>query len=158
MPEHNPLARLTSEWLPRVDFAVLGHGFLRHGRDYEIVVQTPGRGTDRIVLTHVVLAHYETAVPPRIWTKSWNDVFLDYDRASGLDGYVWGTNWSLAYPGLGFPEDDPDVAEWSRRLGRQMHGVFLGTDRFELKLVFAGLRTERLSDATGTIGRVVTLL
>lgn len=155
MSECNPLRRLTSEWLPEIDFAVLHHGFLAHGRDYELVVQTYGRGTDRIVLTHVVLAGYETAVAPDVWARSWDDVFLDHERAQDLDGYVWGTNWSLAYPGLSFPEDDHDAAGWTGRLGRRMHAAVLGTDRFKLQLVFAGLRTERVSGADGTVKQVI---
>ncbi|MGA8401064.1 MAG: hypothetical protein WB697_14330 [Stellaceae bacterium] len=155
MSEDNPLNRLTTDWLPQYDFAVLRHGFLSHGRDYELVVQTYGRGTDRIVLTHVVVANYETAVAPEAWATSWDDVFLDYDRAKDLEGYVWGTNWSLAYPGLSFPEEDPDVAKWSKLLARQMYGALLETDRLRLKFVFADVKTERLSEDTAPIRRVI---
>jgi hypothetical protein len=141
--------------LPEFDFAVLRHGFLDHGRDYELVVQIYGRGTDRIILTHVAVANYETAVAPEVWTKSWDDVFLDYDRAKDLEGYVWGTNWSLAYPGLSFPEADPAVAKWSKLLGRQMYAALLETDRMRLTLVFADVKTERLSDETDLIRKVI---
>lgn len=155
MPERNPLERLTADWLPQYDFAVLHHGFLSHGRDYELVVQTYGRGTDRIVLTHVVVANYETAVRPEAWAQSWDDVFLDYERAKDLGGYVWGTNWSLAYPGLSFPEDDPDVNKWSKVMGRQMHGASLKTDRLQLKFIFADVKTERLSGNTDPINKAI---
>lgn len=36
-----------------------------------------------------------------VWPRSWSDEFSDYQRwvsAKEPDGYVWGTNWSLAYP------------------------------------------------------------
>jgi hypothetical protein len=155
MSEYHPLRQLTSDWLPQIDFAVLRHGFLDHGRDYELVVQTYGRGTDRIILTHVVVANCETAVAPEVWTKSWDDVFLDHNRAKHLEGYVWGTNWSLAYPGLSFPEADPVVARWSKLLGRQMYSALLETDRMRLTFVFAGVTTERLSDETDLITKVI---
>lgn len=155
MSDLNPLIRLTSDWLPKFDFAVLRHGFLSHGRDYELIVQVYGRGTDRITLTHVVVASYETAVRPEIWTKSWDDVFLDYDRAKDLDGYVWGTNWSLAYPGFSFPEADADVAKWSKLLGRPMYGAILETDRLKLQFVFADVKTEPLSGDTELIRKAI---
>ncbi|HUN38746.1 MAG TPA: hypothetical protein VMU81_00505 [Acetobacteraceae bacterium] len=158
MSDLNPLIRLTSDWLPQFDFALLSHGFLGHGRDYELVVQIYGRGTYRIILTHVVVASYETAVRPEVWVRSWEDVFLDYDRAVSLDGYIWGTNWSLAYPGLSFPEADPDVVKWSGLLGRQMHGAVLETDRLKLKFVFADVKAERLSDAANVIAKVTVPL
>lgn len=154
MPDANPLKRLMSEWLPVVDFGVYRHGFLAHGRDYELVVSTVGRGTDRVVLTHVVVAEYETAVPPDVWVKSWDDVFLDYDRAKDQDGYIWGTNWSLAYPGLTLLDTDRDAAKWTKLLGRTMYAVSLETDRFKLKLIFADIRTERLSNDAGVIEKV----
>jgi hypothetical protein len=46
------------------------------------------------------------------------------------DGYVWGTNWSVAYPGLRAVPDSAQAAEWSRRLGKQMFEATLATDRF----------------------------
>ena len=155
MSDLNPLIRLTSDWLPRFDFALLRHGFLTHGRDYELVVQIFGRGTTRIILTHAMVANCESAVRPEVWTKSWDDVFLDYDRAKYLDGYIWGTNWSLAYPGLSFSEADPDVLKWSILLGRPMNGAILETDRVKLKFVFSDVKTEPLSDDTEPIGKVI---
>ncbi len=88
------------------DFAVLGHGLLPHGRDYAFMIEDclgrdPGR--HEIVFTHCVALEYETRVRDDVWPVSWADEFLDYQRwiaAGEPDGYVWGSEWSMAYPGV----------------------------------------------------------
>lgn len=151
----HPLRKLHDEWLPEYDFAVLAHGFAAHGRDYHFVVQTAGRGTDRVILTHVPMLRYETALTSGVWRESWDDVYLDYERAQDLRGYVWGTNWSMAYPGLTLLEGDPDVQHWSETLGREMHGALLETDRFKLKAVFSDARSESISGETDPMNKVM---
>ena len=155
MSEH-PLRKPLREWLSRVDFGVMHHGFAPHGRDYILVVQAAG--TYELTLTHVVEQHYETRVRDDVWPKSWDDRFTDYamwEAAGCPEGYVWGTNWSLAYPGLDTPDDDPAAGRWSQRLGKQMYGVVIGTDRFKLSVVFHSARTKKLSDHSSVVGRVL---
>jgi len=36
--------------------------------------------------------------------------YVEWEAAGKPDGYVWGRNWSLAYPGLEAPDDDPTAA------------------------------------------------
>lgn len=154
----NPLEEVLSEWLPQCDFAVLSHGFAQHGRDYDILVQDaigPQAGTHRLTFTHVVAVNYETAVRDDVWPSSWDDIFLDWDQAKDLNGYVWGTNWSNAFPGVSSLLNDPEAANWTVRLGRQMHAVRLETDRFRLRLIFHSLRTEVVSRDIGTIDQVI---
>jgi hypothetical protein len=158
MTNLNPLHRLTEEWLPIFDFGVLSHGFLAHGRDYGLIVQVHGLGTYRLVLTHVPLARYETVIASEVWTGSWSDVFLDWEKSKDLNGYSWATNWSLAYPGLTFLDADSDVDEWSRRFKRPMHGVVLETDRFKLKLIFNDAYGEQISTDAGLVDQVINPL
>jgi hypothetical protein len=147
------------EWLPELDFAVLGHGFAPHGRDYRLIVQDMlGRdpGTHALVFTHCVQLDYQTRVGDGEWPRSWSDDFIDYEawKAAGEpDGYVWGTDWSNAYPGLTVVRHSRLAQGWSRRLGRELFEVTLETDRFFLRLVFHSIRTEKLSDDTGTISQ-----
>jgi hypothetical protein len=157
MPNDNPLKRALDEWLPDSDFAVLSHGFAPHGRDYVLVVQADG--TYELTLTHVTDLRYETRVGDEVWPESWDDHFTDYKAwlaAEEPDGYVWGTNWSLAYPGLRLLEGDAGAAHWSERLGRPMHAIALETDRFILRLVFHDARAKRLSDDRSIIDRALT--
>ena len=115
-------------------------------------------GTYELILTHVVELHYETRVHDEVWPKSWDDCLTDYaawEAAGEPDGYVWGTNWSLAYPGFDTPDDDPVATQWSQRLGKQMFFLALVTDRFRLSLVFHDVRTRKLSEDDATIRQVL---
>jgi hypothetical protein len=153
----NPLRAATADWLPEFDFAVFAHGFAPHGRDYLMVTQVAGAGTYELTLTHVVDLHYETRVHIEVWPNSWDDILTDYKQweASGQpDGYIWGTNWSNAYPGLELPDSDPVAQLWSDALGKAMFAIELTTDRFKLRLVFHDARWRKLSEDDSTIARV----
>jgi hypothetical protein len=152
----NPLKQVIGEWLPAFDFAVLQHGPAECGRDYRFILQSAG--TYELVLTHVVESHYRTRVADDVWSRSWDDRFTDYrawEAAGAPDGYVWGTNWSLAYPGLVLPDDDPGAADWSRRLGKTMHAMTVETDRFSLSMIFHGVRSRKLSDDASIIRQAI---
>lgn len=154
----NPLDALF-QWLPAVDFAVLEHRFARHGRDYTVIIETnlgSSPGQHDIVFTHCVEANCETRVRDDVWPKSWSDEFIDYERwtvAQEPEGYVWGTDWSLAYPGLLVVPDSTQAAEWSRRLGREMFEATLETDRFLLRLIRHSVRSRKISDNCQTISQ-----
>jgi hypothetical protein len=148
------------EDLPIFDVAVLAHGFAPHGRDYLLITETnwielPGQYEYRY--THVVVQELETRVRDDVWQKSWDDVFTDYaewERVGAPDGYVWGSCWSLAYPGQTLSATSPRAEEWSRRVGRPMIEFQLETDRFFLALVFHDVHIRRLNDKMGLIDRV----
>jgi hypothetical protein len=146
------------DWLPESDFAVLDHGFAARGRDYSIVIQdclSSGSGPYRLIFSHVVIADYRTALWPNTSPQAQGDDFLDWDDPEASGGQGWGTSWSKAYPGLMPLPDDVDAIRWSEESGRRMHAVRLQTDRFELRLVFNGLRAERLSDGMPKARQVV---
>jgi len=152
----NPLRKLIREWLPELDFAVISHGFARHGRDYIFVLQAAG--TYELTLTHVVAVNYETRVHDDVWPKSWDNCLLDYvawETAGQPDGYLWGTNWSLAYPGLETPDVDSVAEQWSKRLGKPMHAMSLETDRFKLSIIFHDSWNKKLSDDDSIIRQVL---
>ena len=148
-------------WLPELDFAVLGHGFAPHGRDYLLIVEDclggdPGR--HELTFTHCVRADCETRVRDDVWPKSWSDEFTDYKRwqeAKEPDGYVWGVNWSNAYPGITKVGDSQLAAEWSRRLGKPMYEVTIETNQYLLRLVFHSVSSQKVSDDTSTISQTI---
>ena len=156
----HPADRLL-EWFPECDFAILRHGLAPHGRDYLVVAQIGGvnrAGTHELCFTHCVEMAYETRVMDDAWVPSWTEEFLDYERweaAGEPSGYVWGTNWSLAYPGLTVERNSRRAKSWSRRLGRPMFEVTLETDRFWLRLLFHGLNWRKIDDRTEPVSRVV---
>ena len=152
----NPLKSEMRAWLPQVDFAVTHHGFAAHGRDYVGILQA--KATYELTLTHVVECHYETRVRDDVWPMSWEDCLTDYAQwqaAGEPRGYVWGTNWSMGYPGLEIPDEDPIAATWAKRLGKPTYAVMIETDRFKLSLVFHSARSRSLSDNDEIIQRVL---
>jgi hypothetical protein len=132
------------------------HGLAPHGRDYFLILQAVG--TYELTLTHVVEFHYETRVRDDVWPVSWDDRLTDYAawEAEGAPaGYVWGTNWSLAYPGLEAPDHDAKAEHWSERLGKPMFAAIIETDRFRLSIIFHSARTRKLSDDSSTVRKVL---
>jgi hypothetical protein len=148
-------------WLHNPDFAVLGHGWTPHGRDYFVIVQDcmgRDRGTHELTFTHCVRVEYETRVRDDVWPRSWSDELTDYARweaAGEPAGYVWGTNWSLAYPGLVVVRDSVDAAAWAARVGHPLFEVTLETDRFFLRLIFHSIRSRKINDDTDPVSRVI---
>ncbi|MGF1631677.1 MAG: hypothetical protein ACFCUT_19550 [Kiloniellaceae bacterium] len=157
----NPLALAMEDWLAGCDFAVMGHGFAKHGRDYVLVIEDiigRDRGTHRLIFTHVVSLKYETAQSDESWRQSWDDRFIDYEaylEAGEPEGYPWYYNYSGAWPGLKAPDSTPGSLRWSEKLGHPMFEMSLETDRFRLAMIFHNLRTEKLSEETPTVSRSV---
>ena len=152
----------TLEEYPLFDVAVLHHGFVSHLRDYELLTETDwigdAAGRYRYLFTHCVVANSETRVRDEVWTKSWDDVFTHYERwlqAEEPDGFVWGTNWALAYPGWEYHADSEQARSWSERLGRKMHEVSIETNTYALRLIFHSVRIEKVSGDTDLIRQVL---
>jgi hypothetical protein len=157
----NPLAKLLKGALSEYDFAVLEHGFAPPGRDYRFLIQDSlcnDPGTYELIFTHVVDLKYETRVAETVWSISWADEFTDYARwkASGEpEGYVFGTDWSLAYPGISILLASPGARDWSNRLQRPMYSASIETDRFCISLIFSEARHRKVSDEVGIVRRVL---
>lgn len=153
----NPLRRELVTWLPEYDFGVMSHGFAPHGRDYVWIIEAGG--TYRLTLTHVVELHYETRVlTGKSNPEAWDDRLTDYATAyaeGSPEGYVWGTNWSLAYPGIETPDSHPQASHWSDKTGRPMHAMSIETDRFKITAIFHECRSEKLSDDAPTLSKVL---
>jgi hypothetical protein len=156
----HPVSRLL-EWLPDCDFAVLEHGLADHGRDYYLLIEHSGYnhpGRHRIIFTHTVELSLTSQVRDDVWPRSWSDVFIDYaawEQAGQPDGYVWGVNWSLAYPGIKPVEPSSRAANWSQRIQHAMHEMVLTTNQFQLNLIFHDVRTEKIDDRTDLISQTI---
>lgn len=135
------------------DIPILSHGFASYQRDYviesEIGGNTEHRGHYRFTFTHRVVANLATTVRDDSWKVSWDERFTDYSRwlaDGGPDGYVWGVNWSMAYPGPDYVGNSTLAAEWGNRLEQTMHEAVIETNAFRLQLVFHDLHVERTGD------------
>jgi hypothetical protein len=145
-----------------VDVGIFRHGFTPYMRDYfleyEVGGTTSQAGRYLCLFTHCVVAHIETRVGHDIWRKSWNNEFIDYQAwqdAGEPDGFVWGANWSLAYPGLEYIRNSKLAASWSERLKKEMHEVILETEAFGVQLIFHHVKVEKLSSDVGMINKVI---
>jgi hypothetical protein len=149
------------EGWPLYDNAVVGHGFTPYLRDYDVLVETsaaaPGskrsyiEGRYRLRFTHCVIARIETAVPDEMWHVSWEDHFTNYEawEAAGQpEGYVWGVNYSSAYPGASYSDDSPQAREWTERMGKPMHDISIETNGHNLRLIFHELHITKIAQGT----------
>ena len=158
----NPISTLIrQEKISEVDFAVMEHRFAPHGRDYIFIVQeglVSEPGTYELILTHVTSVKYETRVRDDVWGISWSDEFTSYaawEAASEPEGYVLGTNWSLAYPGISVPTSSAEAEDWSRRLNKLMYPVSIETDRFKITLIFHTVIMRRISSDRSLLEQVL---
>lgn len=146
------------------DSGIVSHGYARHLRDYDVVLDVPAAlppevpigdttgsyiiGRYRYRFTHCPEAHVISSVGDEIWRRSWDDVFTDYEAweaAGNPDGFVWGTDWADAYPGLSYVTNSPLASSWAERLGHEMHEVIVETNTFALRLVCHDLRVQQLA-------------
>ena len=143
------------------DLPVLSHGFAPYQRDYviesEIGGQSEHRGHYRFTFTHCAVANFTTTVRDDTWRLSWDDRFIDYTRwleEGEPEGYIWGVNWSMAYPGPTYVMESPLAAEWSVRFGQPMHEAIIDTNAFRLQLVFHDLHVDRTGDEVSVYDKV----
>jgi hypothetical protein len=157
----HPLEKLRLERVPTLDFGVMQHHFAPHGRDYILIIEnniTANPGRHELTFTHCVKAEVVTAVRDEVWAESWSDDFTDFERWTKVgepNGYVWGNNWSLAYPGFEAVLDSVEAAEWSGKLGKEMFEFRLETDRFTLRIIFHSIHFRKISDDTSVVSAVV---
>ena len=161
----NPVAKLLREGLSEFDFGIVRHGFEDHGRDYTFLIQDGlcgEPGTYELTFTHVVFLKSETRVCDDAWLRPWGgDEFTHYSAwlaAGEPQGFIFGTNWSLAYPGISAPAANPDAEAWAKRLGRPMHAVEIETERFLIFLVFADAKLKTISADLSTIRQTIVPL
>jgi len=109
------------------DVAILSHGFLPYKRDYYFHIETMWRasfaGQYLLVFRHCYELSYHVSTHSQTLLLSWDDCFTDmkeWEKAGEPDGYVWGTNWSNAYPGFSIVENPARASERTQKLGRHM--------------------------------------
>ena len=123
--------------------------FTPYLRDYDILFNMPAIAPDgkrsyiesrwRYRFTHCVMAQVTTTLSDDLLRKSWDDVFTDFEtwtQAGKPEGFVWGSGFSEAYPGLTYIDDSAAAREWSTRLKQPMHEVTLETNCQLFRFVF----------------------
>jgi hypothetical protein len=133
------------------DQAIVFHAFTDYMRDYEIVthsVPDPVSGIapsyDRYLFKVCVEAIVSTAVTVQTWRASLDDRLIDFSKAQGVDGYVWGVRWQCLYPGGSVVENSSRTDRWSEALSLPFHEVLIETNGHNIDLVFSDLEVSTL--------------
>jgi len=133
------------------DQALLRHGFVNYARDYQLVIRPiTGAGTElmppalRYLFRYCVQANCVTTVPGHTWRESLDDRLTAYETGVTLNGYLWGVDWQMLYPGAELVADSSTARDWAAAVGIDFHEVRIQTNVHDLTLVFSDLRVEDL--------------
>ena len=70
-----------------------------------------------------------------------------WEAAGKPDGYLWGVNFSNAYPGMEYVADSLLAKEWTERLGQVMHEVQILTNGHNLTIIFHDVEVKEIAEA-----------
>jgi hypothetical protein len=143
------------------DVVIIAHGFKPYKREYYFQIETdwddPQGGQYLLTFTHCYELRYEIAADVKILLQSWDDVFIDYEehrKAGEPEGYVYGTNWSLAYPGFSLDKGSENGKRWSEKLNKSMQEATLETEIFKMNFVFHDWKITKTGDSNQLIKKV----
>lgn len=135
------------------DVAILRHGFTDYVRDYQFEIESnlikDLKGRFILTFKHCYDLTYKTLVKDDVIRKSWDDTFINFEvwkKNNKPDGFLWGTNWSLAYPGFEEIKNSVKATNWSDRLGKKMKEVKLETNSFTISLIYENWTLEKEND------------
>ncbi len=145
-----------------IDTAILAHGFTPYKRDYYFHIETMWRenyaGQYLVCFRHCYDLTYQTLGNPETLLQSWDDCFIDYkefEKAGEPEGYVWGTNWAIAYPGFSNVVDSVKAKEWTNNLGKEMKELLVEAEIFKLNLIYHDWTIKKLNSDTNLISQVL---
>jgi hypothetical protein len=131
------------------DQAIVFHGFADYMRDYDVFIYVAADPRTEIRpkhlryrFKHCVRAVVTSAVPPEVWKRSLDERLIDYEQGVNLDGYVWGVEYQVLYPGMKLLNDSPEAERWSRFLDLPFHEATIETNGHNIALVFSDLEVE----------------
>jgi hypothetical protein len=124
------------------DAEIEAHGFLPYIRDYRLLVDRLSEapfGLYEYVFTGCMEARYTVTLPP--FAISMDERLVDASAAGGPDdAFRWSAGSACsAEEGVTLSASSQRAAYWTERLGRPMFEIVIGTNVFELTLVFHDL-------------------
>ena len=144
------------------DVAIIKHGFTDYVRDYmfEIEANWIGdlAGKYNLIFKHCYELIYKTLIDDDTIKQSWSDMFIDFEiweKNNEPEGFVWGTNWSLAYPGFKEIVDSEKAKVWSKKLGKEMKEVNLQSNSFEINLIYESWSLKKINYSTSLIEQIM---
>ena len=149
-----------------IDTAILSHGFTPNKRDYYFHIEALWQkenyaGQYLVRFTHCYDLTYQTLGGTDFLKSSWDDCFSDYEewiKAGEPPGYVWGTNWAIAYPGFSNVDLSNKSLEWSNRIGREMKELLVESEVYKINLIYHEWIIKKLNDETRLISQVLFTL
>ena len=143
-----------------LDCAILSHGFTNFQRDYYFHIEAGGSGeySGQYLLRfkHCYELLYQAVVKPEFIKESWDDLYTDFDKwkeAGEPEGFVWGTNWSMCYPGFTMIENSELAKKWTELLGKEMKEVEIETEVYKMKFIYHDWTLKKLNNETGLISK-----
>lgn len=145
-----------------LDSAILSHGFMPYMRDYFFLIETRWGGNFsgqyQLLFKYCYELSYKVIPDKDFIKESWDDLFTNFnewEKANSPDGFVWGTNWSLAYPGFSLVEDSALAQKWSADLGKEMKEMEVETNAYKFNFIFHEWTLKKLNDNSDLINKVI---
>jgi hypothetical protein len=136
-------------WDAVYDDSVLRHAYADYLRDYEFVIlharNPDGRRRpkhSRFLLKHCVEVDVRSALTPRTWIASLDDVNLDIEQWSAdqrAGGHVWAVKHQELHPGASVVAGSARAQHYSATIGVPFYEVLVVTNAQRIALVFAEL-------------------
>ncbi len=141
------------------DSAILRHGFTEYNRDYEFLVEIGGisGGQHRLIFSHVYELSYTSTINDATLKQSLDDDFIDYQQWQSRgepDGFVWGVNYSIAYPGFSIKINSEKANVWSNKLCIAMYEIHVATEAFKVEFVCHNVQLTKLNNNQELISRL----
>ena len=154
------LSKITLDDL--IDCAILSHGFTSYWRDYYFHIETLWQGEYAgqylLMFRHCYELKYITSVQKEGIRKSWDDLYTDYEkweRAGKPEGFVWGTNLAMCYPGFTMIENSALAKSWAERLGKEMKEVQVETETYKINFIYHDWTLKKLNKDNSLISQAI---
>ena len=136
-----------------LDHALVYHAFTRYMRDYELIVYVtadPRTGIPpvhlRYLFRYCVEALVESTVAVDTWRRSLDERLIRYDTGVDLDGYVWGVNSHVLYPGMSVMSPSARAEKWSADIGIDFQEVHIESNAHNISLIFSDLSVTEVGE------------
>jgi hypothetical protein len=145
-----------------IDTAILRHAYAANKRDYcfhiEALWKENYAGQYLVSFHHCYEMIFNVITGKETILQSWDDCFVDYEKwekAGNPEGYVWGSNFMLAYPGFSLVKDSEMAKKWTGLLGKEMKELKVEAEIFEIRLVFYNWEISKLNNEVGLISKLI---
>lgn len=145
-----------------LDTAILTHGYFPYKRDYYFHLEMggikPWAGQYLLTLRHCYEMSSQIILNSDALVESWDDCFISMEahkNAGEPEGYIWGTNWTLAYPGFSIIDISAKAEAWTQKLNKRMLEMVVETETIKMNLIFHEWSLKKMNDESGLISQAI---